>query len=491
MPKQFVMIMTDSQRLDLVSCYEDAGVKTPCIDALAAEGVLFSKAYTVQPVCGPARAALFTGQYPCVNGAFANCNAPALNVRSIGERLTDKGIHTGYIGKWHLDGGDYFGLGVCPPGWEAAYWYDMRNYLDELNEGDKVKSRTYKAMEGEGITAEFTFAHRCADRAVAFMEAHKNDDFFLVVSFDEPHDPSLCPEPYASMYKDFSLPKRPNVYDTLEGKPEHQKVWAGPRLKEDRDKVALKAPTYYGCNTFVDSQIGRVTEAAALLADAKVLYTSDHGDMTESHCLYAKGPAAYEEITHIPFIMKGFGKGRIDTPVSHIDVCATVWDFFGFEKPMMLQGDSLLPLLKANEKPTRRDIFIEFGRYETDHDGFGGFQPMRCVYDGQYKLVINLLSSDELYDLADDPYEMTNRIEDDALAEVRRALLMRLLDHMNDIRDPFRGYHWENRPWNKAPVNPPSWDYTGYTRQREEPDYEKPQLDYSTGLVPKKLSRWK
>ena len=97
--------MTDTQRLDMVSCYEDVGVKTPCIDALARDGVKFTKAYTTQPVCGPARSALFTGQFPCINGGFANCNAPALNVKSIGQRLSDRGILTGYIGKWHLDGG--------------------------------------------------------------------------------------------------------------------------------------------------------------------------------------------------------------------------------------------------------------------------------------------------------------------------------------------------------------------------------------------------
>ncbi len=492
MPRQFIMIMTDTQRLDMVSCYEDVGIKTPHIDALAAQGVRFTNAYTVQPVCGPARAALFTGQYPCLSGAFANCNAPALNVRSIGERLTDKGIHTGYIGKWHLDGGDYFGLGVCPPGWDPKYWYDMRNYLDELSEADRVKSRDPFSMEREDIPASFTFGRRCADRAIQFLQEHANDDFFLVLSFDEPHDPSLCPEPYASMYKDFVLPKRPNVYDTLEGKPEHQRVWAGPRLTEDREALELRAPWLFGCNGYVDSEIGRVVSAAdGLLSDHKVLYTSDHGDMTQSHCLYAKGPAAYEEIAHIPFILRGFGEGVVNTPVSHIDVAATVWDFFGFEKPMMLQGESLLPMLAAEEKPDRRDVFIEFGRYETDHDGFGGFQPMRCIFDGRHKLVINLLSSDELYDLADDPYEVRNRIDDASLADVRGALHARLLDHMNAIRDPFRGYYWENRPWNKPPLNPPSWDYTGYTRQREEPDYEVPQLNYSTGLIPESLERKK
>ncbi len=490
MPKQFILIMTDTQRLDMVSCYENVGIQTPYIDSLAEQGIKFNQAYTVQPVCGPARSALFTGQFPCVNGSYSNCTAPGLNVKHLGQRLSDQGIHTGYIGKWHLDGGDYFGLGVCPTGWDPKYWYDMRCYLEELNEEDRLRSRR-PATNAEGIPAAFTFAYRCTERALSFLQEHAQEDFFLVVSYDEPHDPSLCPEPYASMYQDFVLPKRPNVYDTLEGKPRHQQVWSGTRRFTDRDALALQAPYLFGCNSFVDQEIGRVIASAQkLLSEAKLLYTTDHGDMLESHCLYAKGPAAYEEITHVPMILKGFGQGECDLPVSHIDIAPTVWAFFGFEKPAMLQGDDLLPLL-AEDPPAQRDVFMEFGRYETDHDGFGGFQPMRCIFDGRYKLVINLLCDDELYDLKKDPYEMANRIADPTLFPLRDELLGRLLAHMNEIRDPMRGYYWENRPWNATPAHPPSWDYTGYTRQRDEPGYEPRQLDYMTGLPTPQLVRHK
>ena len=86
------------------------------------------------------------------------------------------------------------------------------------------------------------------------------------------------------------------------------------------------------------------------------------------------------------------------------------------------------------------------------------------------------------------PYELENRITDPSLREIRGQLLARLLDHMNQIRDPLRGYYWERRPWNSSAVDA-TWDYTGYTRQRNEPDYEKRQLDYATGLVADPLVR--
>lgn len=92
-------------------------------------------------------------------------------------------------------------------------------------------------------------------------------------------------------------------------------------------------------------------------------------------------------------------------------------------------------------------VFMEFGRYETDHDGFGGYQPMRAVFDGRYKLSINLLSTDELYDLKADPDELINCIDDPAYRAIRNQLHDALLNEMYRTRDPFRGYYWERRPW--------------------------------------------
>ncbi|MCL2514265.1 MAG: sulfatase-like hydrolase/transferase, partial [Oscillospiraceae bacterium] len=115
MPKT-IIIMTDTQRRDMVGCYGFPDMKTPNIDRLAAEGLRFDRAYTVCPVCAPARAAIFTGQYPHGAGVFTN-GMPLFDfTKTIGQRLTDNGMHSAYIGKWHLDGGDYFGMGRCPGG---------------------------------------------------------------------------------------------------------------------------------------------------------------------------------------------------------------------------------------------------------------------------------------------------------------------------------------------------------------------------------------
>ena len=112
--RKVVLVMVDTQRTDMLGCYGNAGMKTPSLDRLAAEGIRFDRAYTCQPVCGPARAGMFTGTFPHSNGVWANSMALGDNVKTIGQRLRDSGIHTAYVGKWHLDG-PYRG-GFTPPG---------------------------------------------------------------------------------------------------------------------------------------------------------------------------------------------------------------------------------------------------------------------------------------------------------------------------------------------------------------------------------------
>lgn len=144
MRKQVIFLMTDTTRKDMVGCYGYPKMKTPNLDRLAEEGIRYENAYTCQPVCGPARSAIFTGTFPHTNGMVTNSIALGDNVKTIGQRLYDHGIQCGYIGKWHLDGSDYFGNGRCPEGWDPEYWYDMKTYLNELTDEEKVKSRNPK-----------------------------------------------------------------------------------------------------------------------------------------------------------------------------------------------------------------------------------------------------------------------------------------------------------------------------------------------------------
>jgi uncharacterized sulfatase len=460
-------------------------MRTPNIDRLASEGMRFDRAYTATPVCGPARAAMFTGTYPHTNGSLGNDMPMGLNVKTVGQRLRDNDIRTAYVGKWHLDATDYFGAGRCPDGWDPDYWFDMRCWLETMSPEERELSRrlnTPEAVHEHGTTEEFTFAHQCADRAIDFVQKCGREDFFLTVSYDEPHGPFTCPPPYCDMFVDFDYALGEAAADPLTSKAPHIQEWA-EAAGLPRGETSLRRPMYFGCNAFVDHEIGRVVEAIDEHAPgALVIFTSDHGTPLLSHGLPTKGPAMYDETTRIPFIVRWPGRTPVGSvnphPTSHIDLVPTVLDAFGLDVPPFLEGKSMVEMFGDPSARTNDVVFIEFHRYEVDHDGWGGFQPIRCAFDGRYKLTVNLLSTDEMYDLETDPQEMENLIESAEHAEIRDRLHASILDWMNCTRDPFRGPYWERRPW--QPKRTLRWG--GPTRPRPDDGYERRVLDYSTGL---------
>lgn len=483
MKKQVVLIMTDTTRKDMLGCYGNPDMKTPNLDRLAAQGIRYENAYSCQPVCGPARSAIFTGLAPHTNGMVANCLALRSDVRTIGQYLSEAGVHCGYIGKWHLDGGDYFGRGICPVGWDPRYWYDMRCFLEELTAEERMRSRRSETAFAPDWDETMTYAHRCSDRAVRFLEAHGDEDFFLTVSYDEPHGPSICPAPYNAMYRDFRFPDSPAFTDSLERKPLMQRLWAGERLRQEvLNQPSRKLSLFLGCNSFVDYEAGRVLDAIRRAApEAMIIYTSDHGDMLGAHRLQGKNAVAYREAANVPLLIKGGEAGRVvRAPASHIDIMPTILDYMEVSIPRALQGRSMLPQIRNADTPTNSEVYTEFTRYEVDHDGFGGLQMMRAIISDRYKLVIHLLDTDELYDMEADPYEVNNLIEEERCAATRDRLHNRLLAHMNDTRDPYRGYQWAARPWRKD--RRPTWENDGFTRQPENEPDEPRQLDYDTGL---------
>jgi uncharacterized sulfatase len=483
----FVLIMTDTQATNVIGAYGHPEMQTPCIDRLAGEGIQFQHAYTSCPVCTPARAGLFTGIYPHSAGPWTNNLPLGDNIKTMGQRFADAGYRTAYTGKWHLDGHDYFGTGICPPGWEEKFWYDGKNYLSELDEKEITLWRrglnSYEDLRRNDVQAEFTWAHRVSDRAVRFLEEQKEDQpFLLVVSYDEPHHPFTCPPEYVQRFLEVDYPLGPAGNDQLERKPSHQREWAATAHINVRGG-AVRHPLYFGCNSFVDSEIGRVIDAVKNRApeDTYLIFTSDHGELLGAHGLTGKGPVMYDEIIRIPLIIRqpgGVGAGgKLETAVSHIDLLPTLLDLAGVESPPILDGESLVSLLHGKEQ-LGRAVISEFMRYEIEHDSWGGFQPIRCIVDGHYKLVLNLLHTDELYDTQNDPGEVNNRIDDTHFNQIRDRLHDRLLDWMNAKRDPFRGPAWERRLWRFT--RRVGW--RGQFRPRPADGYAPEVRDYDTGL---------
>lgn len=485
--KQAVIIITDTQRRDMLGCYGGVNVRTPNLDRLAAEGMLFERAYCCDPVCTPARSAIFTGTYPHTNGAWTNCLAMGTDIVTVGQRLSRHGIHCGYIGKWHLDGGDYSGMGLCPPGWDPAWWYDTRCYLDELSPDERQFSRRSESI-GQ-VPEEFCFAHRCSKRAVEFIEQNTDQDFLLVVSYEEPHHPWLAPEPFASAFDNDDLVLDANTYEAdMAGKPELHRVWAEAYAQNIPNGFLEQKKRFLACNSYVDYEIGKVLSALDChCPGALTIYTADHGfSLGNRGGMYDKGPAAYEEITGVALIVRKEGLVPPGTrhagPTSHIDITPTIMDFMGLPPAPIIEGQSMMPLLTDADAPFRSEVFIEFGRFTLPHDGYAGFQPFRACVTAEHKLCINLLDTDELYDLRNDPEELVNLIDSPEYAELRNAMHDRILAWMDETRDPFRGYHWARRPW-RTDARPAAYHYSRIKRIKPGDEGFTPQpLNYSTGM---------
>jgi len=461
-----VFIMTDTQRYDMLGVNGSTFCQTPHLDRLAAGGMNFHAAYTTTPLCTPARAGLFTGLYSTSSGAAANQISLFENVRNTGQIYSDAGFATGYIGKWHLDGieGGYYGTGRAPDGFPQQWWYDGKQF--HIDVGDEEFEK-WKAADDLAPTE--CWAWRVADRAERFLQQHSQAErpFYLVVSFDEPHGPCSAPQKYYDMYRGTTRPRLPNMDDSLKDKPAAHRAFE--EYYQHRGRVPAgedpgNSPKYYGCNTFVDEQIGRVVQAVdRLCADNTiVVYTSDHGDHAGSHGLLAKGPTMYEETTHIPLIIRAPGLTQpgstCDQLISHIDLAPTLCRLAGVEPPAAFQGCDATALLTEPSKPICDEVYLEYFRFGLPHHTRWGFQPIKCIRTKQYKLVLNLLDTDELYDLQADPGESVNRIDDAKLATVRNGLHDRLLAWMDARLDPLRGNGWWQRPWRPDKVMPPRYD---------------------------------
>lgn len=224
--------------------------------------------------------------------------------------------------------------------------------------------------------------------------------------------------------------------------------------------------------------------------DALIIYTSDHGDMLGEHKLFSKNAACYEGVTHIPLIIKGGEKGKtVSGLASHIDLAPTLLDYFGMPVSPQMEGKSMLDQIYDTSIELNDAVFTEYTRYQVSHDGFGGLQLMRAIITKRYKLCIHLCDMDELYDLEKDPHELKNLILEPSYRETRNALHDRLLAHMNDSRDPMRGYQWEVRPWREDRTA--RWENDGMTRQRKNDEDEPLERDYDTGLFPTEFVRAK
>ena len=480
MPKQpnIVVLMSDQQRLDTVSCYGLNEVcRTPHIDALAARGIRFDSAFTPTAICSPARASFYTGLYPHKHGVTANGLCLREGVHGLNHYLDEAGYRCGYAGKWHVDeqtgptGYGFYGAGFpglfVPGGRPAArsavrrqsYVGDTITYADYLKErgfdppptvshrfvGTNPSNQAQEMFALHEGPVESCIEYFVAEEAMRVLDEVATDEqpFFLWANFWGPHSPSLVPEPYFSMYDPKAIPEHPGYAETFEKKPYRQqlieKLWGlGDYGWEGFQEIAAR---YFGHCTLIDDMVGRVVahlEQLGVLDDTIIIYTSDHGDCLGAHKLIEKGEFMYDEIYRIPLVI---AHPDCQTPGTACDefvylheIMLSSLDAAGLEVPADLDGQSFLPAIEGRPFANgREEVYCVFDRHFTVAN-------QRMVRTRTHQFTFNSGDPGELYDLQRDPYQLDNVYGDPAYEAVRQDLLGRMNRYMEELGDPLRGW---------------------------------------------------
>ncbi len=439
-----LLIQADQHRADCIGANGHPFVQTPNLDRLSTEGVNFTHAFTPIPLCTPARASLLTGQWPMQHGLITNPDAEAgraLNpaIPTFSRLLRDAGYFLGCVGKWGVDAQQpptQFGFNVYVPE------RDYAKQRQALGVPPKPNTNRWFGETDPYITPEQSQLAWGADMTIQLLRhaAQQDAPFFLRWDPSEPHLPNVVPEPYASLYPPATIPPWPNFADPLVGKPFIQ--------RQQRRSWGIEAWTwpawspivgrYLGEITLLDHQLGRVLatlDELGLAENTVIIYTADHGDLCGGHGMIDKHFVMYDELVRVPLIVRWPGHvqsgQRCDAFVSSaLDLAATFCDVAGLALPATFAGQSLLPLLDGQAVDrARTDIFT------TYHGNQMGLYSQRMVRDRRWKYIWNATAEDELYDLLNDPGELTNLAADPIYGAEAVRLRQRVLMWMEKTGD--------------------------------------------------------
>jgi len=426
-PINLLLIFADQMRGHAVGCAGNAQVRTPNLDRVASEGLLFRNAIANTPVCTPSRGTLLTGLSPIAHGALTNDIGIRTDIPSLGTLLGDAGYRTGYIGKWHLGGvpRDRF----IPPGPERlgfddfwAAWNCHHRYFRAPYHLDTEEVRFFQGYEPDAQS----------DLAIGFIERYKDDPFALVVSFGPPHAPyDQVPERFLRMYDPRHLQLRENV------PPEP------PDILRSRSEIIAQ---YYAAVTALDADVGRIMQALERLGLAQrtlVVFTSDHGDMLWSQGMEKK-EQPWEESISVPLIMRCpwlFSSPRVTEVLTGImDIAPTLLDLLRIGIPIGTQGRSVVPFLDAGERPPPSSVPIGI-HVPVDQAVAQGIPEWRGVRTERYTYARRLSDNGWLlFDNLADPFQGHNLIEVPSAQPVRRKLEDDLQAWLRGLDDPF--VHW-------------------------------------------------
>ena len=396
----------------------------PQLRALAQRSTRFANAYTASPLCAPGRASFMSGLLPSRSRVYDNAAEFSADVPTFAHHLRRAGYQTCLSGKMHFVGPDQL------HGFESRlttdiYPADFGWTPDYRKPGERIDwwYHNMGSVTGAGV-AEITNQLEYDD-AVAFHAVQKIYDlarghdarpWCLTVSFTHPHDPYVARKKYWDLYKDCEhLQPVVPALNYADHDPHAQRIFdANDWRKFDisAEDIARSRRAYFANISYLDDKIGEVmTALEASRQEAVVIFVSDHGDMLGERGLWFK-MCFYEGSARVPLMIAApdMTPGRVDAPVSTIDVCPTLCALAGADMSDVapwVTGESLVPLGRGGTRET--PVAMEYAAEAS-------YAPLVCLRYGKWKYTRCALDPDQLFDLDADPHELTNLAENPAQA---------------------------------------------------------------------------
>ncbi|MEQ9287946.1 MAG: sulfatase-like hydrolase/transferase [Cyclobacteriaceae bacterium] len=449
-----LFIFADDQMFESIGALEGCPVKTPNLDRLVDQGVLFSHAYNMgsfsAAVCVASRTMLNSGAFLWKAASYS----PKANHRDKNSPGSTKGYHiepqkpegfwsqfmkeAGYktymTGKWHV------------PGVNAAELFDTvmhvrpgmpnqtkERYARTFDPNEEDTWSPYDTSKGGFWKGGKHWSEIVGDNAITFIEDAKttDDPFFAYVAFNAPHDPRQSPKKYVDMYplEDIAVPE-----SFLPEYPYNEYAGAGRTLRDEKlapfprteYSIQVNRQEYYAIITHMDEQIGRILnalEASGKADNTYIFFTADHGLAIGDHGFVGK-QNMYESSMRVPLMVVGPkipNQKVVDEFVYLQDVMATALDLAGSEKAQQVDFNSLMPLATGQTKKSN---------YPTVYGAYFGSQRMYRTKD--YKMIIyptaNMV---RLYDMKNDPKEINDLAGD---KEKHADLLKKLFEEYQQLQ---------------------------------------------------------
>jgi arylsulfatase A-like enzyme len=438
-----VFILSDQQSRDMLGAYGLSQVQTPSLDALARDGILFDHCVASAPVCTPHRSMLLSGQHPLWNNCFTNDRRLLTDIgESFAQVLGRAGYRNGYVGKWHLYGGDRDR--PVPPGPDRHGFDDLfatnnchLNYDPDhaFFWDEQGRKQLFGTWEAEGQT----------EQALSFIDGQERETpFSLFVSYHAPHN-HFGGE--AETYSEYDAPERfKALYDVSEIRPRP--------TSPDNDRFRRMYLGHMAMCSEVDYHVGRILSRLhdrGLMDNTIVVYTSDHGDTFGAYSNHWHKGSPEDVSVRVPLLLRlpdGLGAGRrSQLLVGTLDLMPTLLGLMGIEPPSVCQGSDLSqPIRDAEDDIVEsvplfyfswpwRGLYTRRWTYSVENIDRRG-QALEGIPSDVHRNVL-LRGFNTLYDREEDPHQLYNLYGHDGYECLQRDLHERTAEWLERFGDPF------------------------------------------------------